>query len=205
MVSPAVFDALPDNPEEYKLGGSRREITVLFADIRHFTTYAEKLDPERLIEVLNRYLKIGGDAVHAHKGALDKFMGDQVMGIFNAPNDLPDHTLAAVRAGLAMQSAIATHHQNVPESERLSFGVGINSGVGVVGYVGTEDKSDYTALGDVVNYGKRLQENARGGQVLLSQAAYERVKDRVVANALDPIQVKGRTATEPVYEVIALK
>jgi adenylate cyclase len=205
MVSPAVFDALPDNPEEYKLGGSRREITVLFADIRHFTTYAEKLDPERLIEVLNRYLKIGGDAVHAHKGALDKFMGDQVMGIFNAPNDLPDHTLAAVRAGLAMQSAIATHHQNVPESERLSFGVGINSGVGVVGYVGTEDKSDYTALGDVINYGKRLQENARGGQVLLSQAAYERVKDRVVANALDPIQVKGRTATEPVYEVIALK
>jgi adenylate cyclase len=205
MVSPAVFDALPDNPEEYKLGGSRREITVLFADIRHFTTYAEKLDPERLIEVLNQYLKIGGDAVHAHKGALDKFMGDQVMGIFNAPNDLPDHTLAAVRAALAMQSAIATHHQNVPEGERLSFGVGINSGVGVVGYVGTEDKSDYTALGDVINYGKRLQENARGGQVLLSQAAYERVKDRVVAKSLDPIQVKGRTATEPVYEVIALK
>jgi adenylate cyclase len=131
-------------------------------------------------------------------------MGDQIMGIFNSPNDLPDHTLAAVRAALAMQSAIAAHSQTMPTSERLSFGVGINCGTGVVGYVGTEDKSDYTAVGDVVNYGKRLQENARGGQILLSQAAYEQIKDRVITNALEPIQVKGRSAAEPVYEVVAL-
>jgi len=204
MVSRTVFDNLPDNPEQLKLGGVRREITVLFADIRKFTTFAEKLAPEHLIEVLNQYLKIGGDAVMAQDGTLDKFMGDQIMGIFNSPNDLPDHTLAAVRTALAMQSAIATHSQTMPESERLSFGVGINCGAAVVGYVGTEDKSDYTAVGDVVNYGKRLQENARGGQILLSQAAYERVKDRVITNALEPIQVKGRSAAEPVYEVVAL-
>ncbi len=204
MVSRTVFDNLPDNPEQLKLGGVRREITVLFADIRKFTTFAEKLAPEHLIEVLNQYLKIGGEAVLAQDGTLDKFMGDQIMGIFNSPNDLPDHTLAAVRAALAMQSAIAAHSQTMPESERLSFGVGINCGVGVVGYVGTENKSDYTAVGDVVNYGKRLQENARGGQILLSRCAYEQVKDRVVVNPLDPIQVKGRSEAEPVYEVVAL-
>jgi class 3 adenylate cyclase len=205
MVSPAVFDSLPDNLEEWRLGGIRREITVFFADIRNFTSFAEKLEAERLIEVLNQYLKIGADAVMAEKGTLDKFIGDQIMGIFNAPNDLPDHTFHAVRAGLAMQKTIAAHYRNLPESERLSFGVGINFGTGIVGYVGTENKWDYTAVGDVVNYGKRLQENARGGQVLLSCAAYERVKDRVIANALELIQVKGRTATEPVYEVVALK
>jgi adenylate cyclase len=204
MVSRTVFDNLPDNPEQLKLGGVRREITVMFADIRKFTTFAEKLAPEHLIEVLNQYLKIGGDAVLAQDGTLDKFMGDQIMGIFNSPNDLPDHTLAAVRSALAMQSAIAAHSQTMPESERLSFGVGINCGAAIVGYVGTEDKSDYTAVGDVVNYGKRLQENARGGQILLSQSAYEQVKDRVITNALEPIQVKGRSTAEPVYEVVAL-
>ena len=205
MVSPRVFESLSDNPDQLRLGGSRREITVLFADIRRFTTFAEKLAPERLLEVLNRYLKIGADAVLTEDGTLDKFMGDQVMGIFNAPNDLPDHTFHAVRAGLAMQAVIAAHNPNAPEDERLSFGVGINFGIGIIGFIGTEQKSDYTAVGDVVNYGKRLQENARGGQVLLSQAAYERVKDRVVANALEPIQVKGRSAMESVYEVLAIK
>jgi class 3 adenylate cyclase len=110
-----------------------------------------------------------------------------------------------VRAALAMQSAIAAHSRNMPASERLSFGIGINCGMAVFGLVGTESKMDYTAVGDVVNYGKRLQENARGGQVLLSQAAFERVKDCVIANALEPIQVKGRTAMELVHEVVALK
>jgi adenylate cyclase len=205
MVSPAVFDTLPDNPEELKLGGSRREITVFFADIRNFTPFAEKLAPERLIEVLNQYLRIGADAVLAQDGTLDKFVGDQIMGVFNAPNDLPDHTFRAVCAGLAMQKAIADHSRNMPESERLSFGVGINFGMGVVGRIGTEQKMDYTAVGDVVNYGKRLQENARAGQILLSQAAYELVKDRVIAHGPEMIQVKGRSATEPVYGVIALK
>jgi len=205
MVSPTVFDTLPDNPEELKLGGSRREITVFFADIRNFTAFAEKLDPERLIEVLNQYLKIGADAVMAQDGTLDKFVGDQIMGIFNAPNDLPDHTYRAVCAALAMQRAIAAYSQNMPENERLSFGVGISFGPAVVGRIGTEQKMDYTAVGDVVNYGKRLQEHARGGQVLLSQAAYERVQDRVIAKALEPVQVKGRTAMEPIYEVVALR
>jgi PAS domain S-box-containing protein len=205
MVSPNVFATLPDSPEKLKLGGSRREITVFFADIRNFTPFAEKLDPEHLIEVLNQYLSIGADAVLAQDGTLDKFNGDQIMGVFNAPNDLPDHTYRAVCAALAMQKAVAAHSQHMPESERLSVGAGINCGQAVVGRIGTEQKMDYTAVGDVVNYCSRLQGLARGGQVLLSQAAYEHVQERVIANALEPVQVKGRTALEVVYEVIGLK
>jgi adenylate cyclase len=204
MVSRAVFDNLPDNPEQLKLGGVRREITVFFADIRNFTPFAEKLDPERLIEVLNQYLKIGADAVLAQEGTVDKFVGDQIMGIFNAPNDLSDHTYHAVCAGMAMQAAIAEYSKDMPEGERLTFGVGINSGTAIVGWVGTDQQASYTAVGDVVNYCARLQATARSGQILLSQSAYEQVKDRVVVNALDPIQVKGRSEAEPVYEVVAL-
>ncbi len=204
MVSRTVFDNLPDNPEQLTLGGVRREITVFFADIRNFTRFAEKLDPERLIEVLNQYLKMGAEAVLAQDGTVDKFVGDLVMGIFNAPNDLSDHTYHAVCAGLAMQAAIAERSKDMPESERLSFGVGINSGTAVVGYIGTDQQASYTAVGDVVNYCSRLQSTARGGQILLSRSAYERVSDRVVTHALDPLQVKGRSAAEPVYEVVAL-
>ncbi len=204
MVSRTVFDNLPDNPEQLKLGGVRREITVFFADIRNFTQFAEKLNPERLIEVLNQYLRMGAEAVLAQDGTVDKFVGDLVMGIFNAPNDLSDHTFHAVCAGLAMQAAIAERSKNMPESERLSFGVGINSGTAVVGYIGTDQQASYTAVGDVVNYCSRLQSTARGGQILLSRSAYERVRDRVVTHALDPLQVKGRSEAEPVYEVVAL-
>jgi adenylate cyclase len=204
MVSRAVFDNLPDNPEQLKLGGVRREITVFFADIRNFTPFAEKLDPERLIEVLNQYLKIGADAVLAQDGTVDKFVGDQIMGIFNAPNDLADHTFHAVCAGLAMQTAIAEHSKDTLESERLSFGVGINFGTAVVGYIGTDQQASYTAVGDVVNYCSRLQSSARSGQILLSQSACEQVQGRVILKALDPIQVKGRSTAELVYEVVAL-
>lgn len=205
IVSPTVFNSLPDDPDQWTLGGERREITVLFADIRNFTSYAEKLPPEHLITALNQYLAIGANAVLAEDGTLDKFMGDMVMAFFNAPVLQPDHTLRAVRVALAMQEAIAQFNCNQPEEEKLWFGIGINCGMAVVGRIGTEGKLDYTAVGDVVNYGKRLQENARGGQILLSQAAYDRVRDFVIVNPLEPIQVKHREAVEPVYELLRLK
>ncbi len=205
IVSPSVYNSLADHPDKWRLGGERRDITVLFADIRHFTSYAEKLPPDQLIHALNQYLTLGANVVLAEDGTLDKFMGDMIMAIFNAPQEMPDHTLRAVRVALAMQQAIARFNQDQPEEEKLWFGIGINAGMAVVGCIGTETKVDYTAVGDVVNYGKRLQEYARGGQILLSQAAYERVQEAVLVRALDPIQVKHRTAVEPVYEVLGLK
>ncbi len=205
VVSPSVFESLPDDPDEWALGGERREITTLFADIRNFTGYAEKLPPEQLITVLNQYLAIGADAVLKEEGTLDKFVGDMVMALFNAPQDMPQHALHAVRAALGMKATITEINRDQSEENKLWFGIGINSGVAVVGRIGTDKQMDYTAIGDVVNYGKRLQENARGGQILLSQATYEQVKDWVTVQALDPIQVKHRQSVEPVYELLGLK
>jgi len=131
-------------------------------------------------------------------------MGDAVMALFNAPLPQPDHTLRAVQAALAMQEAIAAYHRELDSEARLSFGVGINVGEAVVGNVGTAELMNYTAIGDPVNLAKRLQENAEAGQILLSQSAYQAVREHVRVRALKPIKVKGRSSTVPVYELVGL-
>jgi adenylate cyclase len=202
---PAVVEAILRDPSQLKLGGARKFISIIFADIRGFTTFSEKLAPEPLVEILNQYLGIAAESVLAFDGTLDKFMGDAIMGLFNVPLDQADHTLCAVKAALKMQQDIQAHHQKIGLDEKLNYGVGINVGDAVVGNIGTDKQRNYTAIGDSVNYAKRLQENARGGQILLSQAAYQLVKDQVVVEELPPLQVKGRSVPEPVYQVMGLK
>jgi adenylate cyclase len=204
-VSPAVVDQLLRDPALAQLGGLRKPIAIVFADIRGFTTFSEHLAPEALVEVLNAYLALAADAVLAHEGTLDKFMGDAVMGLFNVPLDQTEYTLRAAKAALKMQHDIREFHRHTEAAPNLNFGVGINAGEAVVGNIGTEKQRNYTAIGDSVNYAKRLQENAKAGQILMSQAAYDRVKDLVVVNELPPLQVKGRSVAEPVFEVLGLK
>jgi PAS domain S-box-containing protein len=203
-LSPAVVDRLPSDPAQLKLGGRRREVSILFADIRGFTSFSEKLPPEEVMDILNRYLSMAAEAILAYEGTLDKFMGDAVMAIFNAPLPQEDHALRAVKAAVAMQRAIADYHRQLGEKRGLNFGVGINVGEVVVGNIGTTARMDYTAIGDAVNLAKRLQENVAGGRILLSQSTYERVKDYVSVKALAPLKVKGRVEPEPVYELIRL-
>jgi PAS domain S-box-containing protein len=203
-LSPAVVDRLPSDPTQLKLGGHRQEVSILFADIRGFTSFSEKLPPEEVMDTLNCYLSIAAEAILAYEGTLDKFMGDAVMAIFNAPLPQEDHALRAVKAAVAMQRAIADYHQQLGEKRRLSFGAGINVGEVVVGNVGTKARMDYTAVGDAVNLAKRLQENVEGGRILLSQSTYERVKDHVRVKILPALKVKGRMEPEPVYELIGL-
>jgi len=203
-LSPAVVDRLPPDPAELKLGGRRREVSILFADIRHFTSFSEKLPPEEVMDTLNRYLSMAAEAILAYEGTLDKFMGDAVMAIFNAPLPQEDHALRAVKAAVAMQRAIADYHQQLGDERGLSFGVGINVGEVVVGNIGTTSRMDYTAIGDAVNLAKRLQENVSGGRILLSHSTYEQVKDHVRVKTLPPLKVKGRMEPEPVYELISL-
>ena len=200
-----VVDRLIAGFEKVTLGGRRQEITILFADIRGFTSFSERMPPEKLVEVLNQYLSLAAQAVLDYEGTLDKFMGDAVMAFFNAPLPQPDHVERAVQAAIAMQEAIAAHCRQLKEDLRLSFGVGINVGEAVVGNVGTARLMNYTAVGDSVNLAKRLQEAAQAGQILLSQSVYERVKNVVRARALPPIQVKGRSNPEKVYEVLGLR
>ncbi len=204
-VHPTVVERLLSNPEELKLGGTRRELTILFADIKGFTSFGEKIPPELLVQTLNRYLGIGAEAVLEQGGMLDKFLGDAVMGLFNWPEYQEDHTLRAVKAAWKMVKDITTYHQRHKTDSLLNFKVGINVGEAVVGNIGIAQRSDYTAIGDSVNLAKRLQEYAQPGQILLSLRTYERVKDLVEVVPLEPIQVKGRTALEQIYELRGLK
>ncbi len=200
-VSPAVVDRLPANPEDLELGGQRQNVTILFADIRGFTTFSEKMAPEALVDTLNQYLSMAAASILMFEGTLDKFMGDAVMGIFNAPLKQEDHVLRAVRAALTMQRALADYHQGLNQERHLSFGVGLHVGEVVVGNVGMSDRMDYTAIGDAVNLAKRIQENAAGGQILISEAVYHEVKETVRADFYKKMQVKGREQPVITYEL----
>ena len=202
---PAVVEELLRDPSQLKLGGIRKPIAIIFCDIRGFTAYSEHLPPEQLVEVLNSYLAMAADAVLDHEGVLDKFVGDAVMGLFNVPLDQTHYTLRAVKAALKMQADIREYHAHSEVERHLNYGVGINAGEAVVGNIGTEQQRNYSAIGDAVNYAKRLQENAKGGQILISQMAYRHVEDFVEVIELPPLPVKGRSTPEIVYEVLRLK
>lgn len=201
-VSPAVVDRLPAHPSDLQLGGNRREITVLFADIRGFTRFSEPLEPEELVDTLNVYLSMAGRAILSYEGLLDKFVGDAVMGIFNAPLEQPNHALLAAQAAIAMQTAIAEYHAEIGEPDRqLQFGVGLHVGDAVVGNVGLTDRMDYTAIGDTVNVAKRIQENTPGGKILMSDAVYALVKDSVEGLYHAELTFKGRVQPMATYEL----
>ena len=203
MVSPAVIEQL--DPNSLQLGGKRTDITILFADIRGFTSYSEKQSPEELVSVLNQHLAAAAEAVLAEEGTVDKFLGDAVMAWFNAPVPQKDHTLRAVRAAIALRDRIQKLHKKLPPKAQLDFGVGIHYGDAILGLIGTEKRLEYTAISDAVNTTKRIQENAAKNQILISSAAYERVRDEVEVKAFIPLNVKGKTQPIEVFEVIGLK
>lgn len=203
MVSPAVIAQL--NPDELESVGRRAQITTLFADVRGYTAFGERYDPEQLVSILNRYLSVAAAAVLDEEGTIDKFLGDAIMAWFNAPIPQTDHTLRAVRAALAMVHAVNSLHRDLDEEFHLSFGVGIHYGEAVLGLIGNEMRLDYTAIGDSVNTAKRIQENARGGQILISKEAYELVAGHINAQPFKAIRAKGKSQSLRVFEVLGLK
>jgi PAS domain S-box-containing protein len=203
MVSPAVLDQI--DPDSLQFGGQQREITVLFADIRGFTSFSEKKSPEELVAVLNRYLAAGAEAVLAEEGTVDKFLGDAVMAWFNAPLPQPDHSLRAVKAALRLREAVEKLHAELPADAQLSFGVGIHFGQAVLGWIGTEKRLEYTAIGDSVNTAKRIQENSSRNQILISKEAYERVAGQVLAEPYAPLRVKGKSEVVEVFELKGIR
>jgi PAS domain S-box-containing protein len=204
-VSPTVVRRLQEDPGSLRLGGQRREVTILFADLRGFTAFSEQRDPEAIVDVLNGYLAIGAEAVLGEEGTLDKFMGDAVMAIFNAPLPQPDHTLRAARAALRIQPAIEAYHRSLSPENCLSFGIGIAVGEAVVGNVGTARQLNYTAIGSSVNLAYRLQAGAAPGQTLMNRAAYEQLQDSVDARPLPPLRVKGISVPVHVYQLLGLR
>jgi adenylate cyclase len=202
MVSPAVIDQL--NPERLQLGGSRMDITTIFADIRGFTSFSEATDPETLVNVLNRYLAIAADSILNEEGTIDKFLGDAVMAWFNAPIPQDDHALRAIRVSLAIQNHVIQLHSEMPAQFQLSFGIGIHSGEALLGLIGTDKRLEYTAIGDSVNTAKRLQENAQPGQILISQCVADAVASEVMLRSMPPIRAEGKERPLQVYEVLGM-
>lgn len=200
MVPPAVINRL--NPETLALGGTRKEVSIIFADIQGFTSFSETMDPEVLFKVLNRYVGTAAEAMLLQEATVDKYVGDAVMAFFNAPDDQPDHPVRALRAALHMRDDIYELHKVMEPQFRLSFRIAVHLGEAVVGLVGTQDRLDYTIIGDTVNTAKRLQENGQPGKVFISDKFYERVKDIVRVNPLEPLHVKNRVQPIPVFELL---
>jgi class 3 adenylate cyclase len=205
-VSHQVAEQIFQNPDRYLLSlrGERRRVAILFADIRDFTPLAELMEPEDVVKILNRYLSYMTESVFKYQGTLDKFIGDCVMAVYGAPLYLKNPTEMAVRTALEIQTNISTlNQQRLEQGERtVEIGIGINTGEAVVGNIGSEDRLDYTVIGDNVNLASRLQvaANSMGVKILISQNAYEDIASMVKAREIPPLQVKGKR--EPIQAFI---
>ena len=182
------------------LGGTRQIITVLFADLRHFTPIAEKLPPDTLMDVLNTYLSTATDVIFSLGGTVDKFLGDGIMAFFNAPLPQEHHALRAVIAAEEIHRRVEAQGPKV-DGQKLYFGIGIHTGEAIVGNVGSYNLMNYTALGDTVNIAKRLQEIAHRGQTLISRATYEEVKPYVRVVPLGERILHGKKEPVEIFDV----
>ena len=203
-VAPQVVDEVSKQGEfKLVLGGESRDIAVLFVDIRGFTPMSEKLEPEQVVEILNEYLELTTTSIFANGGTLDKFIGDATMAVFNAPFDLEDYVYRAVCTARDIAAGSEKLQEKLMErfGKSVSFGIGVNCGRAVVGNIGCEFRMDYTAIGDTVNTAARLESNAKPGQILISSAVYEAVKDRIEVTEVGEIPLKGKSNGIFVYQV----
>jgi adenylate cyclase len=205
-VAREVADEILKDPEHLVLKGERRDVTVLFCDMRGFTTLAERLAPEEVVRLLNQFYTLMIDTTFKHGGNPDKFLGDGVMAIFGAPIAHPDHAGQAIRAALDMRAGMAElSRRRVADGQSpVEVGIGLSAGEAVAGTVGTEDRMEYTVVGDSVNLAARLEAEAKAGQILVNSWTYEKVRGVVQARSLGILSVKGKTDPVEVFEVLSL-
>jgi adenylate cyclase len=205
-VSRTVVDRILLDPARARLGGERKELTVLFSDIRSFSAFAEGMGPEALASFLGEYLTPMTELVLDSGGTLDKYIGDAVMAFWAAPIDVPDHAARACDVALRMQEALVALNQRwrAEGKPQIAIGIGINTGAMSVGNMGTPARFDYTVLGDQVNLGARLEALTKeyGVDILVGEATAKAAGNRFVFREVDVVRVKGRAGAAPVYELI---
>ncbi|MBI5048848.1 MAG: adenylate/guanylate cyclase domain-containing protein [Deltaproteobacteria bacterium] len=208
-VAAPVMDELMKHPEKLRLGGEEKELTVLFSDIRQFTTISEGLKPDILIKLLNEYLSVMSDVVFKYQGYLDKYIGDAIMAIYGAPLMQEDHIKKACLTAIEMMEKLNVMKQEWREKglPSLNIGVGINTGNMVIGNIGSEQKYEYTAIGDNVNLASRLEglNKLYGTNIIISERVQQEIKAELLCRELDIAQVKGKTKPKTIYELVARK
>lgn len=203
-VGPQVLDLIMNNPEDTWLQGQTNEATILFGDIRGFTTYSESKAPKVIVDELNQFFEIANRAILNHDGYIDKFIGDGVLAVFGVPFYQKNHIKNAVGAAFEMQQAFrsAGENGNVLLS---SIGIGIHTGLVVSGNIGSPVKMEYTVIGDSVNVASRISEIAAPGEIIVSSNIYERVKDFIDVESLRPHKIKGRTKPIKIYRALKIR
>lgn len=203
-VGPRVVDQMLDRGETPELGGVDKDLTVLFSDIRGFTTLSEALTAQQLVNHLNQYLTAMTNLILESEGTLDKYVGDEIMCFWGAPLSQPDHALRACRSAVKQMKVLEELNAQWPPEKRIDIGIGINSGPMTVGFMGSPARMNYTLMGDNVNLGARLEGTNKvyGTNIIMSEYTYGLVKDRVIARDLDNIRVKGKNKPVQIYELI---
>jgi adenylate cyclase len=206
-LSPDVMEEVIRDPGGIKLGGDKREMTVMFSDIRGFTTLSETLEPDQLVHLLNRYLTRMSDVIFKHQGTVDKYMGDAIMAFWGAPRSQPDHARLACTTAMEMVQELELlnkefHQEGIPP---LHMGVGLNTGPMAVGNMGSERRFDYTVMGDAVNLGSRLEglNKEYGTSVIASEATLAKAGDQLRSRFLDLVAVQGKREPAEVFELFS--
>lgn len=206
LLSPNLVEQIVSGALQLDQAGTERDVTMLFGDIRGFTAMSERHAPEAMVKTLNDYFEVMVDVLFTHGGTLDKYVGDEIIGLFGAPVSLPDAHLRAVRCGLEMQRALEEFNR-VRSSDGLEpvrMGIGINTGLVIAGAIGSSQTLQYTVIGDAVNVASRLCSVALAGEVLISQSTMELVRSSVAFEERQPVTVKGKSKPLPVYSALSL-
>ena len=208
-IAPDVIEQIMLNPESLELGGENRRITIFFSDVAGFSTISEKLSPPELVALLNEYLSEMTDIIISHGGTIDKYEGDAIMAFYGAPQPYTDHELRACKAAIDMKKRLREMQENWRNigQHELFVRMGMNTGLAVVGNMGSKMRMDYTAMGDSVNLASRLEGANKfyGTTAMISENTYNNVKDDVEVRKLDTIRVIGKTEPIVIYELLGLK
>lgn len=208
-VAPEVVTQLIKNPEKLKLGGERREISIFFSDIRGFTTFSEALTPEKLVHLLNEYLTAMTDIIMEHGGVVDKYIGDAIMAFWGAPIEQEDHALRAAKATIAMNEKLKIMQKKWEKEgyPNVEIGAGINTGPAVIGNMGSQNRFNYTAMGDTINLGSRLEGITKeyGVKTIIAETTKNKLDGTFAIRELDLVRVKGKKEPIRIFELIGMK
>jgi len=199
-----VVDEILANPNALSLGGNNQHVTMLFSDVRGFTAMSGGLPPETVVQLLNRYFAEMTPIIFQHQGLLDKYMGDGLMALFGVPYEIQEAAVNAVSAAVSMQQRLSQLKREFQERglPEIEIGIGINTGIVTVGYIGSEQRTDYTAIGDAVNLASRFEKLAQAQQILIGQSTLEAIGGRFPIRACGETRVKGKSDPVSAYEVL---